>query len=66
MLVGLVVFYFTKNKHIVGPTGIQLGVGPNKAAEVKNTDDGTLLENSMNKNSGGFSIQQLSILGLEF
>ncbi len=63
MLVGLVVFYFTKNKHIVGPTGIQLGVGPNKAAEVKNTDDGTLLENSMNKNSGGFSIQQLSILG---
>jgi proton-dependent oligopeptide transporter, POT family len=64
MLVGLIVFYFTKDKHIVGPNGSQLGVGPNKAAEVKNTDDGSVLENSMNKtNNSSFSKQQISILG---
>jgi proton-dependent oligopeptide transporter, POT family len=63
MLVGLVVFYFLKNKYIVSPNGEQLGLLPNKATEVKGTDDGTLLENSMNKNtSNGFSKQQLSIL----
>jgi proton-dependent oligopeptide transporter, POT family len=64
MLLGLIVFYFTKNKHIVSPDGKQLGVGPNKAAEVANNDDGSLLENSMNKadGGGGFSTQQLGIL----
>ena len=63
MLIGLVVFYLLKNKYVVSPTGEQLGVGPNKAKEIPNNDDGTLLENSLNKPSGGgFSTQQLGIL----
>ena len=33
MLVGLVVFYFTKDKYVVGPDGKQLGVAPNRAAD---------------------------------
>jgi proton-dependent oligopeptide transporter, POT family len=63
MLIGLIVFYFLKDKYVKSPTGEQLGVLPNKAKEVKSNDDGTLLENSMNKGgSGGFSQQQLTIL----
>ncbi len=63
MLIGLIVFYFTKDKYVISPNGEQLGVQPNKAKEIKANDDGTLLENSMNKNSdGGFSQQQIIIL----
>jgi proton-dependent oligopeptide transporter, POT family len=63
MLVGLIVFYFTKNKHIISPDGKQLGVGPNKAVEVAGNDDGSILENSRNKEEGGgFSTQQIGIL----
>lgn len=61
MVLGLIVFYFTKDRFVVSPTGDQLGVTPNKAKEVQGADDGTLLENSMNK-GGGFSTQQIGIL----
>lgn len=51
MLIALVIFYFTKDKYVVDPSGKQLGTAPNKLA-----DNGT--ENS----GGGFSTQQLTIL----
>ncbi len=51
MLIALVIFYLTKDKYVVDPSGKQLGTAPNKLA-----DNGT--ENS----GGGFSTQQLSIL----
>lgn len=51
MIIGLIVFYFTKNKYVVSPTGEQLGVGPNNAGE-KNSDN----------SDNGFSKQQLTIL----
>ncbi len=63
MIIGLIVFYLTKNKYVISPNGEQLGTKPNKAKDVAGNDDGTLLENSMNKkSSGAFSTQQLTIL----
>jgi proton-dependent oligopeptide transporter, POT family len=63
MLIGLFVFYLTKNKYIITPTGEQLGTKPNKEKIIANTDEGTLLENSMNAPSTtAFSGQQLAIL----
>lgn len=52
MLIGLVIFYFTKDKYVLSPTGKQLGVGANKLED-------TSAENS---GDGGFSKQQLAIL----
>ena len=49
MIVSLIIFYFTKNKYVVSPTGKQLGVYANKL------DD-------QSGNEGGFSKQQLTIL----
>ncbi len=51
MIIGLIVFYFTKNKYVISPTGEQLGVGPNNA----NEKDSSSADN-------GFSKQQLTIL----
>jgi len=34
MIVSLIIFYVTKNKYVVSPNGAQLGVGPNKVADV--------------------------------
>jgi POT family proton-dependent oligopeptide transporter len=33
MIVSLIIFYLTKDKHIVDPNGKQLGVGPNKTVD---------------------------------
>jgi POT family proton-dependent oligopeptide transporter len=55
MIVSLIVFYLTKNKYLVSPTGRQLGVGANKLNDVSNeTADG--------KSKPAFSSQQLIIL----
>ncbi|MGZ4037093.1 MAG: peptide MFS transporter [Bacteroidia bacterium] len=52
MIISLIIFYFTKDKYVVGPTGKQLGVGPNKLAE----ESSTAAENA------AFSPLQLGIL----
>ena len=53
MIIALIIFYFTKDKYVISPSGEQLGVLPNK---VRDNDDGS-------KNEGGsFSTQQLGIL----
>ena len=49
MIIGLIIFYFTKDKYVISPTGQQLGVTANKL-----NDDST--------SDSGFSKQQLSIL----
>jgi POT family proton-dependent oligopeptide transporter len=49
MLLSLVIFYFTKDKYVVGPTGKGLGMRPNKLNDTAGAD-------------GGFSKQQLTIL----
>jgi POT family proton-dependent oligopeptide transporter len=49
MIIGLIIFYFTKDKYVVSPNGKQLGVTANK-------NDDAVATNS------GFSVQQLSIL----
>lgn len=49
MIIGLIIFYFTKDKYVISPTGKQLGVGANKL----NDDTGS---------DSGFSKQQLTIL----
>ena len=33
MIVGLIIFYYTKDKYVVGPDGKQLGVAPNKQSD---------------------------------
>ncbi len=50
MLIGLVIFYYTKNKYVVDPEGKQLGVAPNKSADSSDIGD------------SGLSSQQLGIL----
>ncbi len=67
MLVSLVIFYFLKNKYVVGPDGRQLGVGPNKlmdAAPLGGDEETGMAANGAKKASvdGGFSKQQLMIL----
>lgn len=49
MIIGLIIFYFTKNKYVVSPTGQQLGVTANKLNDNSSSDS-------------GFSKQQLTIL----
>jgi POT family proton-dependent oligopeptide transporter len=49
MIIGLIIFYLTKNKYVISPTGKQLGVAANKLDDTSNAD-------------GGFSTQQLTIL----
>ncbi len=38
MLISLVMFYFTKDKYLIGPDGKALGVGPNNAIDTGNAD----------------------------
>ena len=57
MLLSLVIFYFTKDKYVVGPDGRQLGVGPNKMIDTAAEGSETA-----GKSNGGFSKQQLTIL----
>ncbi|MCD6020147.1 MAG: transporter [Bacteroidetes bacterium] len=52
MIVSLVIFYLTKDKHVVAPDGTQLGVKPNKSADI--SEDG--------KKDAAFSPMQLGIL----
>ncbi len=55
MIISLIVFYLTKNKYLVSPSGRQLGIGANKLNdESNNTPE--------NKDKGAFSSQQLIIL----
>ncbi|MBP6397642.1 MAG: peptide MFS transporter [Saprospiraceae bacterium] len=51
MLLSLVIFYFQKDKHVVGPTGVQLGVNPNKQNDSESKDTGS-----------GFTGTQLGVL----
>jgi proton-dependent oligopeptide transporter, POT family len=70
MVVSLITFYFTKDKYIVGPTGIPLGTAPNKSSanELANNqpnDDIGIESAGMEvpkANSGGFSTTQLLVL----
>ncbi|NCX95678.1 MAG: MFS transporter [Chitinophagia bacterium] len=69
MLVSLVVFYFTKDKHIVSPDGRQLGVTPNKSVKKEEHAPLEILggtpEQGVNANKptdGGFSGMQIGIL----
>ncbi len=34
MIVSLIIFYLTKDKYVTGPDGTQLGIGPNKSADI--------------------------------
>ena len=53
MIISLIIFYFTKDKYVISPSGEQLGVKPNKA---RDNEDGSA-------NAGGaFSSQQILIL----
>ena len=38
MLISLVIFYYTKDKYVVSPTGVQLGVEPNKLKDAAPVD----------------------------
>ncbi|MBK8720941.1 MAG: peptide MFS transporter [Saprospiraceae bacterium] len=53
MIIALIIFYFTKDKYVISPSGEQLGVLPNK---VRDNDAGS------NNEGGSFSTQQLGIL----
>ncbi|MFC4263298.1 peptide MFS transporter [Ferruginibacter yonginensis] len=55
MLVGLVIFYLTKDKYVVAPDGTQLGVTANKLNDKTTSDEAS-------NSGGGFSTQQLTIL----
>ena len=63
MLLALVIFFFTKDKYVIGPDGRQLGAAPNKSISVPpaTASDGTIGD-IVPKKSGGFSGQQLGIL----
>ena len=52
MLISLVIFYFTKDKYVVSPTGEQLGVEPNKLKDTTVSETG----------KSGFSSTQIIIL----
>jgi len=52
MIISLIIFYFTKDKYVVSPTGEQLGVLPNKLRDTESSDN----------QGGAFSSQQLGIL----
>lgn len=52
MLISLVIFYFTKDKYVVSPTGEQLGVLPNKLKDTGISETG----------KSGFSNVQIAIL----
>jgi POT family proton-dependent oligopeptide transporter len=61
MLLGLIIFYATKNKYVVDPDGKQLGVVPNKAT-LTTADDAEVDLAQAAKTTGGFSQRQLLIL----
>lgn len=50
MIIGLIIFYLTKNKYVISPTGKQLGVAANK------------INDAGEDHGGGFSKNQLVIL----
>lgn len=52
MLISLVIFFFTKDKYVVSPTGEQLGVSPNKLKDVQISETG----------KSGFSPTQTAVL----
>jgi len=58
MIVSLIIFFLTKNKYLVSPTGRQLGVGANKL----NDTPGDVVPAAGTKPGGAFSSQQLIIL----
>lgn len=70
MLLSMVIFYFTKDKYVVGPDGKQLGVGPNKLmdaapAKVIGGDEETGMATGNEKPAkanDGFNQKQLTIL----
>ena len=53
MLVSLVTFYYTKDKYVVSPSGVQIGVKPNKTNDQTNKDESS---------KSGFSNAQIVIL----
>ncbi len=53
MLVSLVIFYYTKDKYVISPSGVQLGVSPNKSNDAVSTEDSS---------KTGFSNSQIIIL----
>ena len=55
MIVSLIIFYLTKDKYLISPTGRQLGVGANKLNDA-------VTANASGKKEAAFSTQQLSIL----
>ncbi len=61
MLIGLAIFYATKNKYVVSPDGAQLGVAPNKST-LTTADDSEVDLEAAAKSTGGFSQNQLIIL----
>lgn len=56
MVLSLIIFYFTKDKYLVSPTGRALGVGANKLNDVSAT------ASTDGKKEAAFSTQQLVIL----
>lgn len=68
MIISLILFYFTKDKYVVGPDGRQLGVLPNKFNQTTEpgkveTNDGDILTAEAKVPAGsGFTAQQLAIL----
>ncbi len=52
MLISLVIFYYTKDKYVVSPTGVQLGVAPNKLKDTAPSESGKT----------GFSNNQIIVL----
>ncbi len=59
MIVSLVIFYITKDKHLVSPEGRQLGVGANK---LNDAPEKAAVAGEKTKSDSAFSTQQLTIL----
>lgn len=68
MLIGIIIFYFTKDKYLISPDGVSLGIGPNKempSEVVKANQDAGIETAGLNVNKpkdSSFSSQQLLIL----
>lgn len=56
MLIGLVIFYYTKDKYVVGPDGNQLGVAPNKSADSSDIGDTSLSKQQLTILIGGIIV----------
>lgn len=55
MLIGLIVFYLTKNKYVIDPEGRQLGVSPNKQAD-NDIGDANLSKQQLTILIGGIAV----------